>query len=78
MGGTRPPRHTEGAASYDYQLRRTLLPTDRVPDPPGIHVRTGMVPDEPAVRRLLAALHLAGRDGRESMIARGLPEASGH
>lgn len=71
-------RATPGAASYDYQLRRTLLPTDRVPDPPGIHVRTGMVPDEPAVRRLLAALHLAGRDGRESMIARGLPEASGH
>lgn len=71
-------RATPGATSYDYQLRRTLLPTDRVPDPPGIHVRTGMVPDEPALRRLLATLHQAGRDGRESMIARGLPEASGH
>lgn len=71
-------RTTPGAASYDFRLRRTLLPTDRVPDPPGIHVRTGLVPDEPALRRLLAALHLAGRDGRESMIARGLPEASGH
>lgn len=71
-------RATPGASSYDVRLRRTLLPTDRVPDPPGIHVRTGMVPDEPALRRLLAALHLAGRDGRESMIARGLPEASGH
>ena len=70
-------RATPGAASYDYQLRRTILPTDRVPDPPGIHVRTGMVPDEPAVRRLLAALHLAGRDGRESMIARGLPSDAG-
>ena len=71
-------RATPGATSYYYQLRRTLLPTDRVPDPPGIHVRTGMVPDEPALRRLLATLHQAGRDGRESMITRGLPEASGH
>ena len=34
-------RATPGATSYAYQLRRTLLPTDRVPDPPGIHVRTG-------------------------------------
>ncbi|MCY7400972.1 MAG: hypothetical protein LH477_08445 [Nocardioides sp.] len=71
-------RATPGAASYNYQLRRTLLPTDRVPDPPGIHLRTGLLSDEPGLRRLLAALHLAGRDGRESMIARGLPEASGH
>ena len=71
-------RATPGAASYDYQLRRTLLPTDRVPDPPGIHLRTGLLPDEPGLRRLLAALLLAGRDGRESMIVRGLPEAPGH
>lgn len=28
--------------------------------------------------RILAALLLAGRDGREAMIARGLPETSGH
>lgn len=69
-------RATPGAASYDVQLRRTLLPTDRAPDPPGIHVRTGLVPDDPALRRVLADLHLAGRDGRESMIGRGMPEVS--
>ncbi len=71
-------RATPGATSYDVRLRRTLLPTDRLPDPPGIHLRTGLLPDEPALRRLLAALLLGGRDVRESMIARGLPEASGH
>ena len=66
-------RATPGATSYAYQLRCTLLPHHRVPDPPGIHVRTGMVPHEPALRRLLATLHQAGRDGLESIIARWLP-----
>ena len=66
-------------------LRRTTTSSGaRCCRPTGCPTRPGSTsgpawcPTSPAVRRLLAALHLAGRDGRESMIARGLPEASGH
>lgn len=67
-----------GAPSYRYRLRRFLLPTDRVPDPPGIHLRVGLIPDERHLRRLLQAMHGGGRPVREAMISRGLPEASGY
>lgn len=68
----------QGARSYRCESRRFLLPTDRVPDPPGIVVRVGLVPDPTRLVRILRALHAGGRAEREAMIGRGLPEASGH
>ena len=67
-----------GAPSYRYRLSRFLLPTDRVPDPPGIHLRLGLLPDERQLRRILRDMHVGGRPVREAMISRGLPEASGY
>jgi hypothetical protein len=64
------------ATTYHYRLRRFLLPTDRVPDPPGIAVRVGLVPDAPALLNLLRAMHTGGRSGRDAMIGRGLPADS--
>ena len=51
-----------GAPSYRWTLSRFLLPTDREPDPPGIHLRFGLVPDEAQLRRVLRELHV-GRPG---------------
>ncbi|MFC6286828.1 hypothetical protein ACFP3Q_11500 [Nocardioides sp. GCM10027113] len=65
------------ATTYDHELSRWLLPTDRVPDPPGVCVRVGLVPDVPRLTRLMRAMHVADRAGREAMISRGLPEQSG-
>lgn len=66
------------APSYRHRLRRLVLPLDRAPEPPGIAVRVGQVPDAPGLLKVLRALHAAGRDGRVAMITRGHPEASGH
>ncbi len=66
------------APSYRQRVSRFLLPTDRVPDPPGVHLRVGLIPDEPRLRRLLQAMHAGGRSTREAMIGRGLPDASGY
>lgn len=66
-----------GAPSYRWRLSRLLLPTDREPDPPGIHVRFGLVPDEAQLRRVLRELHVADRTRREAMIGGGLPAESG-
>lgn len=67
-----------GAGSYRCEPRRFLLPTDRVPEQPGIVVRVGLVPDPSRLVRVLRAMHSGGHAGREAMIGRGLPEASGH
>ena len=67
-----------GAPSYRWKLSRLLLPTDREPDPAGIHLRFGLVPDEPQLRRILRDMHVGGRAGREAMISRGLPADSGY
>lgn len=64
-----------GAPSYRWQLSRFLLPTDREPDPPGIHVRFGLVPDEAQLRRVLRDLHVADRARRQALISGGLPSA---
>jgi uncharacterized membrane protein YfcA len=66
------------APSYRHDLKRFLLPTDRVPDPPGIHLRFGLIADERQLRRVLRDMHVGGRAGREAMISRGLPDASGY
>lgn len=66
-----------GAPSYRFELRRLVLPTDRVPEPAGIEIRTGLVPEVVALSKLLRTLHAADRSGREAMITRGLPDASG-
>ena len=66
-----------GAPSYRWTLSRFLLPTDREPDPPGIHLRFGLVPDEAQLRRVLRELHVADRARREAMIGGGLPSDAG-
>jgi len=66
-----------GAASYRCRRRWTLLPVDRVPDPPGLEVRYGLLADVPQLVRLLRELHVGGRATRESLISLGLPEVSG-
>jgi len=66
------------ASSYRWKLSRFLLPMDREPDPPGIHLRFGLIPDEPQLRRLLRDMHVGDRATREAMISRGLPTDSGH
>ena len=68
---------TAGAPSYHWRLSRFLLPTDREPDPPGIHLRFGLVPDETQLRRVLRELHLADRPRREALVAGGLPSDAG-
>ena len=65
-----------GAGSYRCEPRRFLLPTDRVPEQPGIVVRVGLVPDPSRLVRVLRAMHSGGHAGREAMIGRGLPEAA--
>ena len=57
------------ATTYRARLRRLLLPTDRLPDPPGIVVRVGLVPDAPGLLALCRELHAGGRVFRESRIA---------
>ncbi len=66
------------ASSYRWKLSRFLLPMDREPDPPGIHLRFGLIPDEPQLRRNLRAMHVSDRATREAMINRGLPTDSGY
>jgi hypothetical protein len=66
-----------GAPSYRWKLSRLLLPMDREPDPPGIHLRFGMVPEEAQLRRLLRDMHVTDRATREAMISRGLPADAG-
>lgn len=66
------------SGSFRYRLRRLLLPMDRAPDPPGIHLRFGQIPDEAQLRRILRDFHVGGRPIREALISRGLPEASGY
>ncbi|MGF9760441.1 hypothetical protein AAII07_35160 [Microvirga sp. 0TCS3.31] len=66
------------ASSYRWRLSRFLLPMDREPDPPGIHLRFGLIPDEPQLRRILRAMHVSDRATREAMINRGLPTDSGY
>lgn len=66
------------APSYRYELSRLFLPTDRVPDPPGVAVRVGLIPDTPGLVKLLRAMHIGGRSTREAMVSRGLPEDSGY
>lgn len=66
------------APSYRHRSRRSLLPLDRVPQEPGIELRTGLLPDAPKLLRLLRDLHVGGGAGREAMIARGLPADSGY
>ena len=66
-----------GAPSYRWRLSRFLLPTDREPDPPGIHLRFGLVPDEAQLRRVLRDLHVADRARREALISGGLPADAG-
>lgn len=68
---------TAGAPSYHWRLSRFLLPTDREPDPRGIHLRFGLVPDEARLRRVLRELHLADRARREAMIGGGMPSDAG-
>ena len=68
---------TAGAPSYHWKLSRFLLPTDREPDPPGIHLRFGLVADETQLRRLLRELHVADRARREALIGGGLPSDAG-
>ena len=67
-----------GAPSYHWRLSRLLLPMDREPDPPGIHVRFGLIPDHAQLRRILRDMHVSGRAGREAMLSRGLPADSGY
>lgn len=67
-----------GAPSYEWRTSRLLLPLDREPDPAGIHLRFGLLPDEPHVRRVLRDLHIADRAQREQLITQGPPSASGH
>lgn len=66
-----------GAPSYRWRLSRLLLPTDREPDPPGIHLRFGLVPDEAQLRRVLRELHVADRARREALIGGGPPSEVG-
>lgn len=66
------------ASSYRWKLSRLLLPMDREPDPPGIHLRFGLIPDEPQLRRILRDMHVGDRAAREAMISRGLPADSGY
>lgn len=66
------------APSYRWSLSRFLLPMDREPDPPGIHLRFGLIPDEPRLRRILRDMHAGDRARREAMISRGLPSDSGY
>ena len=66
-----------GAASHRARRRSSLLPLDRVPDEPGIEVRTSLLPDAPALLRQLRELHVGDRTTREALIPRGtasLPE----
>ena len=65
------------APSYRWTLSRFLLPTDREPDPPGIRLRFGLVPDEAQLRRVMRELHVADRARREAMIGGGLPSDAG-
>jgi hypothetical protein len=67
-----------GAPSYRHRSRPSLLPLDRVPEQPGIELRNGLLPDAPALLRLLRDLHVGGRPTREAMITRGLPADSGY
>jgi uncharacterized membrane protein YfcA len=66
-----------GAPSYHWRLSRFLLPMDREPDPPGIHLRFGLVPDEAELRRVLRDLHGADRARREALISGSLPGEPG-
>lgn len=66
------------ASSYRWELSRLLLPMDREPNPPGIHLRFGLIPDEPQLRRILRDMHVGDRAAREAMISRGLPADSGY
>lgn len=65
------------APSYQWRLSRFLLPTDREPDPAGIHLRFGLVPDEAQLRRILRELHVADRARRDALIGAGLPVDAG-
>lgn len=67
-----------GAPSYRWRLSRLLLPMDREPDPPGIHVRFGLIPDEAQLRRVLRDLYMSDRAQREALISRGLPVDTEH
>ncbi|WP_210651675.1 hypothetical protein [Nocardioides sp. SYSU D00065] len=67
-----------GAPSYRWRLSRLLLPMDREPDPPGIHLRFGLVPDEAQLRRVLRDLHVADRARREAVISSRLPSDGEH
>jgi hypothetical protein len=69
---------TRDASSYRWKLSRLLLPMDREPDPPGIHLRFGLIPDEAQLRRILRDMHVGDRAAREAMISRGLPADSGY
>ncbi|MCY7395221.1 MAG: hypothetical protein LH468_03545 [Nocardioides sp.] len=66
-----------GAPSYRHRKRALPLPADRVPDPAGVELRHGLLPDVAGMLGLLRELHVGGRATRESVIARGVPEASG-
>ncbi|MBC2935042.1 hypothetical protein [Nocardioides sp. zg-1228] len=66
-----------GAPSYRWRPSRLLLPLDREPDPPGIHLRVGLVAEEAELRRLLRELHIADRARREALIGGGMPSDAG-
>lgn len=57
-----------GAPSYDARLRRWLLPTDRLPDPPAVAVRMTLVPDPASLLHLLRELHAADEHGRAARL----------
>ncbi|MCD4535962.1 hypothetical protein LRP67_17880 [Nocardioides sp. cx-169] len=67
-----------GAPSYRHRTRRSILPVDRVPPQPGIELRLGLLPDAPALVRLLRELHVGGRAAREATLSRGLPGDCGY
>lgn len=62
-----------GASSHRVEARGSLLPLDRVPERPGIELRLTLLPDAPAVLRMLRELELGGRATREALIPRGTP-----
>lgn len=68
----------QDAPSYRYEMSRWFLATDRVPDPPGVAVRVGLVQDAPGLMKLLRAMQIGGRTTRQAMLSRGLPEDSGY
>lgn len=65
------------AASYRSATSRLVLAMDRRPDPPGLEVRLGLVPDAPALVRVLRTLHAALPDRRGALLERGLPDDVG-